>query len=535
MRIRLSCEAASALPALAIFIALAVALPRATCSAGAKPAEPPAVLRLAAICDAEVAEWSRQIELTAGSPSRLTHERKVEEIVILYALAASLDEAADPKTRAELERRSEIAAEALSLRRLEQRLRLLEQPSEAELHRAFEIRSESLRHPRLWRLADIFKAAPANLSATERAEVRQRMEALRARIVAGEEFAEIARAESESSTRERGGASGFVALDDLRPELARVVADLDAGDLSPVIELPGGFVLLQSGGIDPEREAKFDDERAGIQEALRNERVLARRKQIEAEIDAGLATQAAARGSEAPTRSRRLDDEARRLGWSPDEDDRILTHWKRLEVRAQFAADLAVARRAVPPTAPEIAAAFAAAPGGWIEPRKRHLRVLTLDIDRSREAAFYERFLATGRALAALPASSSGAAGTLEQAQASVAPLGRLEDLGWLTDDEIWALGRNAELAIRALTPGRLSAAVQEGRRLQIFELSAERPARPKALGEAAPQIEQALLARRRREAIEELRREILASAAAKSAAAPGAACEPEPTGGARP
>ncbi len=375
----------------------------------------------------------------------------------------------------------------------------------------FAARQESLRHPGSGGSPTSSRTVPRAASPADRDAARAHMETLRARVVAGEVFADLARAESDSSTRERGGAAGFVALEDLRPELARVVAGLEPGDLSPVIELPGGFVLLLCGGIDPEREADLDEERAGIVERLRAERVRARRAALEAEIAAGTPSTPGAPplAAPGPSRSARLDAEARRLGWTPDADDRILTHWQGLALRAQLAADLAVAERIVEPTAAEIAAAWAAPGAGWIESRQRHLRALTLAIDRGRAASTYESFLAAGRELAA----GAPPARALERTQEAVAPLARLEELGWLTDDEVWALGRNADTAIRALAVGRLSPAVQEGRSLRIFELLGERPERRKTLAEATPEIRSALVAERRRRAIVALRQEILQSA----------------------
>ncbi len=204
----------------------------------AAAAHSPKAAALAEVSDTEVEEWSRYVELAEGSPSRLSRARKVEEIVILRTLAGRLDArlagrpdaGQEPSTAAELDRREEQLAAELAGRRLEQRLGELETPSEAAVRADFAARRESLRHPRLWRLSDIFKTVPRTASQAERDAAREEMGGLRARLVAGESFADLARAESDSSTRERGGAAGFVALDDLHPELARVVAALQPGD-----------------------------------------------------------------------------------------------------------------------------------------------------------------------------------------------------------------------------------------------------------------------------------------------------------------
>lgn len=467
--------------------------------------------RIASITDAEVADWSRYVELSEGASSRLDRARRVEEIVILRTLASRVGEGPD----AELRLRQDRLDEELAMRRLERRLRVLATPTEEELRSAFATRIEELRRPRRWRLSDLYKAEPPGADEAARGQVRRRMEELRARLVAGESFASLAAQESESATRDRGGADGFVALADLRPALARAVAELEPGELSPVLEIPGGFVLLLCGGVDPGSEPTFEAERQGLAEQLRNEKARSRLAAIATAVDAELAAAGSAGSPPARQRSRSelLDAEARRLGWVSDEDDRILTRWRGLALRAQLAADRWVAQRVVEPTAAEIEAAWSSASPGWRVPRARHLRALTLDIDRRLGAEPYGRFLAAGRALAAMPAASRVPA-ALESLRDEVAPTGRLEDLGWLSDDEVWALGKSADEAVASLEVGGISSPTQEGRRLRLFELVAVRPERRKSLEEAAPDVRASLLEAQARQSIDRLRREILAAAA---------------------
>lgn len=484
-------------------------LPLFACPAASATAAP--APRIASVTDAEVAEWSRYIELSEGASSRLDRARKVEEIVILQTLAARVGEGPD----AELRLRQERLDEELAMRRLELRLRALATPTEEELRSAFASRIEEFRRPRRWRLSDLFKAVPPGADGVARDQVRRRMEELRVRLQAGESFAGLAVQESESATRERGGADGFVALADLRPALARVVAELEPGELSPVLEIPGGFVLLLCGGVDPGSEPTFDAERQGLADELRNAKVRSRLDAIASAVDAELAAASSAGSPSAHPRSRSelLDAEARRLGWVSDDDDRILTRWRGLAVRAQLAADRWVAQRVAQPTAAEIEAAWRSASPGWRAPRARHLRALTLEIDRRLGAEPYERFLAAGRALAAMPPASRRPA-ALEGLRDEVAPASQLEDLGWLTDDEVWALGKSADEAIASLQTGAISAPTQEGRRLRLFELVAVRPERRKSLEEALPDVRAALLEAQARQSIDHLRREILAAAA---------------------
>src|SRR4029077_9458696 len=62
-------------------------------------------------------------------------------------------------------------------------------------------------------------------------------------------FARLAREESESETRLLGGSAGAVSLDQVSPEVARVVSGLAKGDISPLIETRDGLSLLRCVGI----------------------------------------------------------------------------------------------------------------------------------------------------------------------------------------------------------------------------------------------------------------------------------------------
>jgi peptidyl-prolyl cis-trans isomerase SurA len=75
---------------------------------------------------------------------------------------------------------------------------------------------------------------------------RQKVDALRARIVAGEDFAEVAKAESEDPSAPLGGDLGFVRPQDLRePAFAQAAGTLEPGQLSEPVMTTYGYHLIQ--------------------------------------------------------------------------------------------------------------------------------------------------------------------------------------------------------------------------------------------------------------------------------------------------
>jgi peptidyl-prolyl cis-trans isomerase SurA len=76
-------------------------------------------------------------------------------------------------------------------------------------------------------------------------DARRRLASLRERIVAGADFAELARLNSEDGSAARGGDLGWVLPGDTVPEFERAMLALKPGELSEPVRTPFGFHLLQ--------------------------------------------------------------------------------------------------------------------------------------------------------------------------------------------------------------------------------------------------------------------------------------------------
>jgi peptidyl-prolyl cis-trans isomerase SurA len=77
------------------------------------------------------------------------------------------------------------------------------------------------------------------------ADARRRLAGLRERIVAGADFAELARLNSEDGSAARGGDLGWVLPGDTVPEFERAMLALKPGEMSEPVRTPFGFHLLQ--------------------------------------------------------------------------------------------------------------------------------------------------------------------------------------------------------------------------------------------------------------------------------------------------
>jgi len=99
-------------------------------------------------------------------------------------------------------------------------------------------------------------------------DARRRLATLRERIVAGADFAGLARLNSEDGTAARGGDLGWVYPGDTVPEFERAMNALAPGEISPPVRTPFGFHLIQ---VLERRTADMSAERQRLQarQALR--------------------------------------------------------------------------------------------------------------------------------------------------------------------------------------------------------------------------------------------------------------------------
>ena len=408
-------------------------------------------------------------------------------------------------------------------------------------------------HEQRWQLQNLFKRFPDGASENDRERLRREMATLRERLVTGEDFAAVARQESDSTTRDRGGWLGSAPLSALHPAVAHVVAELEPGQLSPVVETSDGLTLLRCASVIPAVELGPEETRRRLADAVRQERVERAWDELTSRLLAALApayqltpypgspeafvvtvrdgatrvtldrrdlelylrdVRAAAPATLAPEELRaRAEELVLQLGRAREAERRGLTatdaHRDRLaietlELRAELALEPEIRARLEAPSATEVAALYERRRADLVEPAQLHLRTLEVPISPDLPASLYRRVRELGVQLA-------GGQLKLEQARDALAPHARLEDLGWLTERQAWRLGRTVETALAQLQPGGCSTPVQEGRNLLVLHLVERREEVQLDLDAARSQLVQALTAARRERIRAELRAALLA------------------------
>jgi parvulin-like peptidyl-prolyl isomerase len=107
-----------------------------------------------------------------------------------------------------------------------------------------------------------------NKPAGDTATTRGLMEEIVAKVKEGAAFAEMASVYSQGSQRSEGGDWGWIERSTLRPELAAAAFALKSGELSPILELPDAFYLMQAEEVRPAHVRPLSEVRDEIERTL---------------------------------------------------------------------------------------------------------------------------------------------------------------------------------------------------------------------------------------------------------------------------
>lgn len=105
------------------------------------------------------------------------------------------------------------------------------------------------------------KGGQSTISVAAQDEAEQRAAALRARILAGEDFAKVAAEASTSPSKANGGLIGPINLAEVSTSLQEMIAKMKPGDITPPVRTNGGVQILKLETIKPAAVPPFENVR----------------------------------------------------------------------------------------------------------------------------------------------------------------------------------------------------------------------------------------------------------------------------------
>jgi parvulin-like peptidyl-prolyl isomerase len=151
-------------------------------------------------------------------------------------------------------------------------------PSEEEIKTVYEARKSELQVPTQIRLAQIFIAVPKDAPKEAQDKVKARIDEVAKAAKAGD-FAAVAREKSEErETASRGGEVGWLAENQIQPEIRSKVAALSKGSVSEPIRLADGWYVVKVLEVKEAHTATLDEVKDQLVKLLRTERARANRE-----------------------------------------------------------------------------------------------------------------------------------------------------------------------------------------------------------------------------------------------------------------
>lgn len=149
-----------------------------------------------------------------------------------------------------------------------------------EMRQHYERNKATYMTPLTVTLRELMVAVPSRtvngqdvFSAADDAAAKTKIDALRVRAAAGEDFTKLVNEASESTTKANGGLIGPINANDLNPALKDAIATLQPGGITPALRGPRGYQLFQVDTRSTPTQKPFDSVRNEIEQALREERI----------------------------------------------------------------------------------------------------------------------------------------------------------------------------------------------------------------------------------------------------------------------
>lgn len=194
-----------------------------------------------------------------------TPEAVRERVYVESMAAASRARHVDGELRIQLE--LEAIRQQVLTNALQEHVRKETTVSDEEIEQQRLAQPDAFQRPRKLELSSIYKRL-----GDDDAAVRAQMQEIHAKLLAGADFEQLARTESESQARFRDGKLGFVDPTQLPPAVAAAVRDLEPGQISEVVEGGGGLSIFRCEEIRPAVIPTVDEVRSKLRQSLHREK-----------------------------------------------------------------------------------------------------------------------------------------------------------------------------------------------------------------------------------------------------------------------
>jgi len=143
--------------------------------------------------------------------------------------------------------------------------------SEEEARKYYDSHLNEFTTPRTIMLREILVSVPTSgrgINVAQDEEVQEKADKLRQRLVAGESFDKLVAEASDAPSKANAGLVGPLSMNDLSPDLQKLIESMKVGDLTSVVRNSRGYQILKLESSTPTETMPFDQARQQISDRV---------------------------------------------------------------------------------------------------------------------------------------------------------------------------------------------------------------------------------------------------------------------------
>ena len=143
--------------------------------------------------------------------------------------------------------------------------------SEEEARKYYDSHLNEFTTPRTIMLREILVSVPTSgrgINVGQDEEMQEKTDKIRQRLVAGESFDKLVAESSDAPSKANAGLIGPLNMNDLSPDLQKLIESMKAGDLSPVVRNSRGYQILKLESSTATETMPFDQARQQISDRV---------------------------------------------------------------------------------------------------------------------------------------------------------------------------------------------------------------------------------------------------------------------------
>jgi peptidyl-prolyl cis-trans isomerase C len=141
--------------------------------------------------------------------------------------------------------------------------------TDADLKKYYDENLDKFKLPEKYHASHILIGVDPQAKPEEKQKAREKAETIRKKILAGEDFATLAKAESSCPSKEQGGDLGSFGKGEMVPEFEKATAALKPGGISEVVETQFGYHVIKLIEKNDAGTVKFDEAKDKIKDYLK--------------------------------------------------------------------------------------------------------------------------------------------------------------------------------------------------------------------------------------------------------------------------